>query len=617
MARNYSNIALDTTLTAGIAAGDLSCVVASAAGWPAAPFAAVLDPGLVTEEVVQVTVKVGTTFTITRAFDGTTAAAHALGATVRHAAIAGDFTDLQAADTTEASARATADSTHAALTTAAHGGIVASTDPRLTDSRTPTAHAATHASAGSDPVTLAQSQVTSLAADLALLAPLASPTFTGTPAAPTAGLGTNTTQLATTAFVLANAGGGSVTSVTASAPLASSGGATPDISLTGIVATTLGGTGVNNAGTLTNASNTTITGGGTLALGSFTLTVPATGSAALLGTANVFTAAQTINGANLGIAITGAASGGTPSIVASSPAQVVGASVGTPLQITASPAIAGSATVGAAVGGNVTITAGAAARLTSGNARGGEIFLTPGAGIGTGLAGAVLLPQSASSAQGNGGLAFGASATDGAALTIQGFNNTFYFFGQNQQLGLIGAVRGFVLPTGNAGFGFSSSGAADGTKDASVGRNAAGIVEANNGTAGQWGALKAGNRDAGTTTITDGLTLGHQSTGTPAAGLGIGLQLNINSSTTADQNAARLTSSWSDATHATLTSLLSVYTRTGGAAQAERLRVDAGVGVAGNTGLMIWDLDNNTLERVTVGIADSGGVGFKVLRIAN
>lgn len=37
-------------------------------------------------------------------------------------------------------------------------------------------------------------------------APLASPTFTGTPAAPTATAGTNTTQLATTAFVLANRG---------------------------------------------------------------------------------------------------------------------------------------------------------------------------------------------------------------------------------------------------------------------------------------------------------------------------------------------------------------------------------------------------------------------------
>jgi hypothetical protein len=40
-------------------------------------------------------------------------------------------------------------------------------------------------------------------ATLALKAPLASPTLTGTPAAPTAAVGTNTTQLATTAFVRA------------------------------------------------------------------------------------------------------------------------------------------------------------------------------------------------------------------------------------------------------------------------------------------------------------------------------------------------------------------------------------------------------------------------------
>jgi hypothetical protein len=37
-------------------------------------------------------------------------------------------------------------------------------------------------------------------------APLASPALTGTPTAPTASVGTNTTQLATTAFVLANGG---------------------------------------------------------------------------------------------------------------------------------------------------------------------------------------------------------------------------------------------------------------------------------------------------------------------------------------------------------------------------------------------------------------------------
>ena len=45
--------------------------------------------------------------------------------------------------------------------------------------------------------------VTGLQAALDLKAPLASPTLTGTPAAPTASPGTNTTQLATTAFVTA------------------------------------------------------------------------------------------------------------------------------------------------------------------------------------------------------------------------------------------------------------------------------------------------------------------------------------------------------------------------------------------------------------------------------
>lgn len=55
--------------------------------------------------------------------------------------------------------------------------------------------------------------------DLALKANLASPTFTGTPAAPTASNGTNTTQLATCAFVLANSVspsiGGTITGATA------------------------------------------------------------------------------------------------------------------------------------------------------------------------------------------------------------------------------------------------------------------------------------------------------------------------------------------------------------------------------------------------------------------
>ena len=39
--------------------------------------------------------------------------------------------------------------------------------------------------------------------------------------------------------------------------------------------------------------------------------------------------------------------------------------------------------------------------------------------------------------------------------------------------------------------------------------------------------------------------------------------------------------------------------------------------VAGDTRFLVYDVDNGTLERVTVGAADSGGTGYKVLRILN
>ena len=38
---------------------------------------------------------------------------------------------------------------------------------------------------------------------------------------------------------------------------------------------------------------------------------------------------------------------------------------------------------------------------------------------------------------------------------------------------------------------------------------------------------------------------------------------------------------------------------------------------AGDTRLLVYDVDNATVERVSVGAADSGGAGFKVLRIPN
>ena len=49
---------------------------------------------------------------------------------------------------------------------------------------------------------------------------------------------------------------------------------------------------------------------------------------------------------------------------------------------------------------------------------------------------------------------------------------------------------------------------------------------------------------------------------------------------------------------------------------SERMRID-NTSTAGQTALLLYDVDNNTVERVTVGAADSGGTGFKVLRIPN
>lgn len=62
-------------------------------------------------------------------------------------------------------------------------------------------HAATHANGGTDRITISQSQVIDLSTELASKISSESPAFTGTPTAPTATAGTNTTQLATTAFV--------------------------------------------------------------------------------------------------------------------------------------------------------------------------------------------------------------------------------------------------------------------------------------------------------------------------------------------------------------------------------------------------------------------------------
>ena len=95
--RYYSSIAAKTTLTADISSGAVTMGVTAVVGWPATfPYTLILDVDTVTEEVVTVTGRSGTTITITRASDGTTASAHSAGGTVQHGVSARDFDEPNA-----------------------------------------------------------------------------------------------------------------------------------------------------------------------------------------------------------------------------------------------------------------------------------------------------------------------------------------------------------------------------------------------------------------------------------------------------------------------------------------------------------------------------------------
>ena len=186
-----------------------------------------------------------------------------------------------------------------------------------------------------------------------------------------------------------------------------------------------------------------------------------------------------------------------------------------------------------------------------------------------------------------------------ARLTDNGF---FPITGGSIDLGFSGGSYSWKSLQITGGVYFDTGG----TIDAGLKRNAAGSVEFNNGTAGQWGAIKCGTRDAGTTTITDAATLGHQSTGTPAAGLGTAILANINSTTTADQAAGRISWEWATATHASRAArgkLTAYYTTT--ERECVRFEADSSAALIGFLGATAVARQTGG-EDVTNSVTDSG-----------
>lgn len=90
--RYYSSTAVASTLSASVSNSATTLSITALSGYPVSvPWTAILDQDTASEEVVTVTNVSGTTLTVTRGVDGTSAVSHNAGAVFRHGVSARDF----------------------------------------------------------------------------------------------------------------------------------------------------------------------------------------------------------------------------------------------------------------------------------------------------------------------------------------------------------------------------------------------------------------------------------------------------------------------------------------------------------------------------------------------
>lgn len=161
----------------------------------------------------------------------------------------------------------------------------------------------------------------------------------------------------------------------------------------------------------------------------------------------------------------------------------------------------------------------------------------------------------------------------------------------------------------------STTTASAGSLDIDLRRGGTGMWAIGDG-GGAGGQGGIGVTDTATNAISAALYLRHNTSGTPAAGFGTGLRYQGETTTTENVDMARTAAVWTTATHASRTSKWSLDLVASAAALATRLEVDHGSG-ADSMGLLLWDLTRGAMVRVERGAADSGGSGYRALRVVN